>query len=155
MEGDARLVREAPEKLLYHLAVECAHLAVDVPLPEKARPAGEVDGHHAERLVHGQQRSGRTALCLRTRAAPPCSAFPRVMPVSSIVWWESISMSPVASMVRSKKPWRAKSSSMWLKKGMPVEMLVGALAVELPADLYLGSLSSSSSTSDFLFIASP
>src|SRR5208337_2134207 len=32
-----------------------------------------------------------------------------------------MSMSPFASMVRSKKPWRAKSSSMWLKKGIPVE----------------------------------
>src|SRR6185369_10209766 len=47
------------------------------------------------------------------------TAMPRVMPMSSTVWWASISRSPLARTVRSMAPWRATWSSMWSRKGMP------------------------------------
>src|SRR4051812_17053796 len=47
------------------------------------------------------------------------SAWPSVMPMSSTVWWASISRSPWARTVRSMAPWRATWSSMWSRNGMP------------------------------------
>ena len=48
------------------------------------------------------------------------TAWPSVMPTSSTVWWPSMCRSPLASMSRSIRPWRAIWSSMWSKKPMPV-----------------------------------
>ena len=47
-------------------------------------------------------------------------AWPSTMPVSSTVWWPSTCRSPRASTVRSSRPWRARASSMWSKKPIPV-----------------------------------
>src|SRR6185295_12232295 len=48
------------------------------------------------------------------------TACPRVMPMSSTVWWPSMCRSPSALMARSTRPWRATWSSMWSRKGTPV-----------------------------------
>src|SRR6185312_12927852 len=48
---------------------------------------------------------------------------PMTMPVSSTVWCWSTSRSPLAVSVRSKPPCLVKSSSMWSRKRMPVEIL--------------------------------
>ena len=77
---------------------------------------------------HG--RSGAGPSCRR----PPCAtAWPSVMPTSSTVWWPSMCRSPLASISRSIRPWRAIWSSMWSKKPMPVDSLRGAGAVEVRA----------------------
>src|SRR5438477_765391 len=47
------------------------------------------------------------------------NAMPSVMPMSSTVWWASISRSPLARTERSIAPWRASWSSMWSRNGMP------------------------------------
>lgn len=51
-------------------------------------------------------------------------ALPRVMAVSSMVWWGSISRSPWQMRVMSKRACVPSVSSMWLKNGMPVWMRV-------------------------------
>src|SRR3990172_9373976 len=48
------------------------------------------------------------------------NAWPSVMPRSSTVWWASMCRSPVASTVRSIRPWRATCSSMCSRNGMPI-----------------------------------
>src|SRR5260221_2361840 len=45
--------------------------------------------------------------------------MPSVMPMSSTVWWASMSRSPLARTVKSTMPWRATWSSMWSRNGMP------------------------------------
>src|SRR5512139_2219291 len=47
------------------------------------------------------------------------TAMPSVIPMSSTVWWASISRSPFALTVRSTTPWRAIWSSMWSRNGTP------------------------------------
>ena len=61
------------------------------------------------------------------------TAWPSVMPTSSTVWWPSMCRSPLASMSRSIRPWRAIWSSMWSKKPMPVASFGLAGAVEVDA----------------------
>src|SRR5690554_6534093 len=48
------------------------------------------------------------------------NAWPRVMPMSSTVWWSSMWRSPLQVMSRSTRPWRAIWSIMWSRKGTPV-----------------------------------
>src|SRR5690554_7085314 len=47
-------------------------------------------------------------------------AWPRVMPMSSTVWWSSMCRSPLQVMSRSTRPWRAIWSIMCSRKGTPV-----------------------------------
>jgi hypothetical protein len=48
------------------------------------------------------------------------SAWPSTIAVSSMVWWPSISMSPLACTVRSRLAWLPSEVSMWSKNGTPV-----------------------------------
>src|SRR5579862_6541885 len=48
------------------------------------------------------------------------TAWPSAMPTSSVVWCWSICRSPLALTVMSMREWRAKRSSMWSRKPMPV-----------------------------------
>src|SRR5215472_17743168 len=49
------------------------------------------------------------------------TACPSAMPTSSVVWWWSMWRSPRAVTLTSMREWRARRSSMWSRKPMPVE----------------------------------
>ena len=51
-------------------------------------------------------------------------ACPRTIPVSSIVWWQSTIISPIALTSRLKNPCLAKLFNIWSKKPIPVSISV-------------------------------
>ena len=76
------------------------------------RPARHVDGGVGQRLVHRDERVAEPADALLVAERLP-SAWPSTIAVSSMVWWPSISTSPLARTVRSKLAWLPSAVSMW------------------------------------------
>ena len=115
---------DGPPELLHQLGIE-RRIAEDllarrVDLVVQVRTTGEVEHRLDHRLVerHPYRREPPHARPCRPSASPRTD--PRRMPVSSTVWWESISRSPLAATVRSMPLCRPSWSSMWSKNGRPV-----------------------------------
>ena len=122
----ADLIGEREEEVVHQLGVEGADARLlDLQVVDQERPPAEVDDDASpapRRADRRRRRSGGCRPCRRApRAAPGRAPGRRPRPCGA----DRRRDRRAPARVRSKKPWRAKLSSMWLRNGMPVST-VGA-----------------------------
>ena len=137
----ARLVHQREQEVVDQLDVEAADLRLlDASRRRRgtAGPTGRRPSAPApRRAAPWPRRSGGCRPCRRApRATPGRAPARRPRPCGGSRPRDRRG----ACTVRSKKPWRANSSSMWSRNGMPVLTVVSAVAVELQLEADVGLL---------------
>ena len=141
VQRDAGVLREGLEPLAEQLGVHLADLRAARRRPSRSGTAGprrrRRRGSASRPSAGAGRRSGRCPACRPAPWPPPGPARCR-----SPRWCggNRCAGRPWPSSVMSISEWRASCSSMWSRKPMPVDDVVGAGAVEIDGRLDLGLL---------------